>query len=393
MSLQYRAFNRAFFISITTAASVWALSGCTQVDERIYPVGHYDSYYGMPLKKTTHPHHKKATEIKATAPKRYIVKKGDTLWGISKKFLVHAEYWPEIWDKNQKIQNPHLIYPGDTLYLSYVKDNTGKLVPRIRVDRGKGVQPVSSLIPFLAWPKVLDENTIRDAPYIIGSRDNHNLITEGERVYINRLQANKGDRFGVFHKEKELIDPESGKSLGFEVDYMGYTRIERSDAISTASIISATREIRRGDKLFRPKDETHGLNVPIHAPDIKVRGSVMSLYDAHAISGQYMIAVINRGKDQGIKVGHVLGIYAEGKTVEDLEEKARAEAAVAEYMKQHPIYPKKKVKPLPEFDIQVELPPEKIGTMVIYKVTDKLSFGLIVESERAVRNGDKIGNP
>ena len=393
MSTQYKVLNRAFFISMTTVISVLTLAGCTQVDERIYPVGHYDSYYGKPLKKATHRVHKKAIEIKATAPKKYIVKKGDTLWGISKKFLVHAEYWPEIWDKNQRIQNPHLIYPGDILYLSYVTDNTGKLVPRIRVDRGKGVQPVSSLIPFLAWPRVLDEKTITDAPYIIGSRDNHNLITESERIYINRLQANKGDRYGIFHKQKELIDPDTGKSLGFEVDYMGYTRIERSDAISTATIISANREIRRGDKLFKPKDETRGLNVPIHVPYIKVRGTVMSLYDAHAISGQYMIAVINRGKQQGIKVGHVLGIYAEGRTVEDIEEKARAQAAVTEYMKQHPIYPKKSVKPLPEFDIQVELPPEKIGTMVIYKVTDKLSFGLIVESERAVRNGDKIGNP
>jgi len=346
MGTQYKVLGRVALISITTFVSVLALTGCTQVDERIYPVGHYDSYYGAPLKKATHRAEKKI-EIQATAPKKYIVKKGDTLWGISKKFLVKPWYWPEIWDKNQKIQNPHLIYPGDVLYLHYVKDNSGKLVPRIRVVRGKSYQPVASLIPFLAWPKVLDAETVKNAPYIIGSRDNHNLITAGERVYINRLQAAKGDRYGVFHKEKELIDPDTGKSLGFEVDYMGYARVERSDAISTGSIISASREVRRGDKLFKPKDETHGLNVPIHAPDIKVRGTVMSLYDASAISGQYMIAVINRGKQQGIEAGHTLGIYSDGKTVEDTVEKVRAQAAISEYMKQHPVTPKKNVKPLP----------------------------------------------
>ena len=399
MGTQSGVLASTLLISTVTFVSVIALSGCTQVDERIYPTGHYDSYYGSPVKKATHRVPKKI-EIKATAPKKYIVKKHDTLWGISKKFLVKPWFWPEIWDKNQKIQNPHLIYPGDVLYLTFVKDNSGKLVPRIRIDRGKRYQPVSSLIPFLAWPKVLDDNTIDNAPYIVGSRDDHNLITDGERIYVKGLnvsRSQKGDRYGIFHKQKELIDPETGKSLGFEVDYMAYARVERSAELSTVHIISSKREVRRGDKLFKPVDETHGLNVPIHAPNIKVRGTVMSLFDAHSISGRNMIAVINRGKQQGIEVGHTLGVYSDGKTITDVKEEAKAKAALKrfrqEQRKDHPYDPDKKAKPLPSFDIQVELPPERVATVVIYKVTNKVSFGLIVESERAVRNGDKIGNP
>ncbi len=396
MGTQYNVFSRAFFLSTTIFVSISALTACTQVDERIYPKGHYDSYYGAPPKKVARRAHKKI-EIQPTAPKKYIVKKGDTLWGISKKFLVKPWYWPEIWDKNQEIKNPHLIFPGDVLYLVFVKDDDGKLVPRIRVDYGKRHEPVSSLIPFLAWPRVLDKRTIDNAPYIVGSQDDHNLIIEGEKIYIKRLHAAEGDRYGIFHKLKELIDPETKRSLGFEVDYMAYARVERRGTpLTTASIISARREVRKGDKLFRPKDETHGLNVPIHDPDIRVRGTVMSLYDAHAISGQHMIAVINRGKHQGIEVGHTLGIYSNGRTVLDVEEKAKADAAIKARMQKYPInlpFLTKNAPPLPSFDTQVELPPERIGTMVIYKVTDSVSFGLIVDSERAIRNGDKIGNP
>ena len=397
MGTQSGVLASTLLISTATFVSVITLSGCTQVDERIYPKGHYDSYYGAPAKKVAY-HAPKKIEIQATAPKKYVVKKGDTLWGISKKFLVKPWFWPEIWDKNQKIQNPHLIYPGDTLYLSFTKDNSGKLVPRIRITRGNQHQPVSSLIPFLAWPKVLDQNTIDKAPYIVGSRDDHNLITEGERIYVKQLHAaNKGDRYAIFHKQKELLDPDTGKSLGFEVDYMAYARIERSGELSTADIISSKREVRRGDKLFKPKNETQGLNVPIHAPQKRVRGTILSLYDASAISGQHMIAVINRGKQQGMEVGYTLGVYSDGKTIKDIEEDRKAKAALKRYRqeqsKKHLYAPDKESKPLPRFDIQVELPPERIASMVIYKVTDKVSYGLIVDSSRAVRNGDKIGNP
>ena len=70
-------------------------------------------------------------------PNTYVVKKGDTLWGIARKFLHTPWHWPEIWDKNQRVANPHQLYPGDVLTLDYASGTgTGdKLQPRIRVDR------------------------------------------------------------------------------------------------------------------------------------------------------------------------------------------------------------------------------------------------------------------
>ncbi|HRJ52603.1 MAG TPA: LysM peptidoglycan-binding domain-containing protein [Candidatus Thiothrix moscowensis] len=340
----------------------------------------YDRYYGSPQGQDVAGDTIGYGDIivNPAAPQTYVVQKGDTLWGIARKFLNTPWHWPEVWDKNQRIPNPHLIYPGDVLTLDYVQGSGAgnKLVPRIRVDRGgREGQPISSLIPFMAWPRVLDEATINNAPYIMASRDDHALIAEGETIYVRNLRnAVEGSRCAVFHKNKPLLDT-NGSLLGYEVTYAGYSRVERLGEPATATVLDAQREIRKGDRLLQPLDETEYLNTPIHAPASRVRGDVVAMFDAEAVAGNYMIATINKGLRDNIQVGHVLGIYAGGKTVDD------------PYLRQqtgkmgisHPV--------------STQLPPEKVANLVIYKVTDKVSYGLILDATREVKNGYKIGNP
>ena len=116
------------------------------------------------------------------------------------------------------------------------------------------------------------------------------------------------------------------------------------------------------------------LTAPMQAPTFKVRGVVMSLQDAELLSGQRMIALINRGKRNGLRAGHVLGVYNQPRTVEDPHENVTG--------KYNTVTP-----------TSVTLPPERVGTVVLYSVTDKLSYGLITESHNAVKKGYKIGNP
>lgn len=334
----------------------------------------YDSYYGQPDAPLRDVSQAADITVNPAAPRTYTVQKGDTLWGIARKFLNTPWYWAEVWDKNQSIQNPHLIYPGDVLRLDYVQGGD-KLVPRIRLDRRGSGEPISSLIPFMAWPRVLDEATIKNAPYILASQDNHHLISEGETIYVRNLRnAAEGTRYAIFHPNKALKDPQTGATLGYEVTYGGYSRVERVGDPSTATIRDAKREIRVGDRLFSPMDETSGLNAPIHAPDFKVRADIISLYDAEAISGNYMIATINKGLGDNIQVGHTLGIYAKGKTVTD------------PYLRQQ-------TRSGTRLPVQTLLPPEKAANLVIYKVTDKVSYGLIVDATHEVKNGYRVGNP
>ncbi|OQX15950.1 MAG: hypothetical protein BWK73_05315 [Thiothrix lacustris] len=371
--------SSAFFLN-TLCISIGAtlvLSGCGATTTT--PRGGadpYDKYYGQVNAPTSDVMASSNIIVNPSAPNTYVVKPGDTLWGIARQFLNTPWYWPEIWDKNQRIANPHQLYPGDVLTFDYANGGTAgtgdKLQPRLRVDRRGQGEPIATLAEFMLWPRVLDEATIKNAPYILASRDDRQLITEGETIYVKNLrQSPAGTRCAIFHPNKALHDPRTGQLLGYEVTYGGYSRIERVDNTSTATVVDAKREIRKGDRLLAPFDDVAYLNGVIHAPTTKIRGDIVSLFDAEAISGNHMIAVINKGLRDRIEVGHTLGVYTDGKYVVDVVESCKAKSGA----------------------VCSQLPPEKVANLVIYKVTDRVSYGLIMDATREVKDGDKVGNP
>lgn len=366
-------FRKTVILSMASASLLGGCAADTPVRKGADP---YDSYYGQPQAQAGYvdDYSKTPIVVNPAAPQTYVVQKGDTLWGVARKFLHTPWYWPEIWDKNQRIKNPHLIYPGDVLTMEYRPGQGGnKLVPRIRIDRRGTGKPISTLAPFMAWPRVLDEATIKYAPYILASRDDHVLISDGETIYVERLRdALPGTRCAIFHPNKPLLDPDSGQLLGYEVTYAGYSRIERVDnSPATATVLSSEREIRKGDRLFVPVDETAYLQTPIQAPGFKVRGEVISLFDATEISGNYMIVTLNKGRRDKLQPGHVLGVYAHGKHVVDPVKSCASKSG----------------------QICSELPPEKVANVILYKVNERISYGLVMDATREVRNGYKIGNP
>ncbi len=399
------SFPRLALLTVSML-SLSALAGCSSIGGlssqsaskantvSINKVDPYDAYYGSPATRVYEARYAPKIErrvikpiFKTTAPKRYVVKKGDTLWGISNMFLNNPSYWPEIWDENQKLKNPHRIYPGDVLYIYQggrrrIKMSDGrvveKLVPQMRIERkGKG-EPIASLAPFLVWPRVLPDDIIKETPYIVDGRDAHMLIEKGQRVYIKNLNNSyKQDRYAVFRKNKPLYDPERANHLlGYEVVYNGYVDIARRDKIAVADVIESKREIRPGDRLFAIQNEEQSLNAIIRKPTHKVRGTIISLFDAHMISGQTMVITINKGARNGIKPGYTLGVYAPGRMVDDPYEK---------HARKYSFSPEKAVK--------VGLPPERVATAIVYKVENELSYALVSKSSHAVKNGYKIGNP
>ncbi|MEE9309657.1 MAG: LysM peptidoglycan-binding domain-containing protein [Cocleimonas sp.] len=403
--------SRMTFLSVSVL-SLTVLSGCSNINSGLDSASNlfskkapqstvkradpYDNYYGSVKHQTKDSVYRpkiKRTVTKAifktTAPKRYVVKKGDTLWGISHKFLNNPAYWPEIWDVNQKVRNPHLIYPGDVLYIyeggkRRIKQSDGsvveKLVPQLRIERKGGGEPISTLSSFLVWPRVLDQNTIDNAPYIVNGREANLLIEKDQTVYVKNLaDRHAGGRYAIFHTGKKLKDPDSGREFGNEVAYTGFLEVEQpamNTNIATATVVESLREIRRGDRLLYIEDEKHSLNAPIQMPKHKIRATVMSLFDAEIISGQSQVIAINKGARDGIKAGYTLGIYAPGKTVDDPYAKT----------KQKRFYN-------PVSAVKVDLPPSHVATAIVYKVLNGMSYALINESTNEVRKGYKVGNP
>src|ERR1700728_2148247 len=156
------------------------------------------------------------------APDSYVVKRGDTLWGIAKVFLRDPWYWPEIWQVNPQVHNPHLIYPGDTLRLVYIegkpsivvqRGDSARVVPRVRSEPLEGAVtaiPYETVAAFMSKPSVLTKEQIKNAPYVLATRDLHVAMSDGDTVYARGFTAPAvlGTHYNVVHVGDPLIDPD-----------------------------------------------------------------------------------------------------------------------------------------------------------------------------------------
>ena len=320
--------------------------------------------------------------IKPSAPETYIVVKGDTLWDISMKFLRDPWYWPEIWYENPQIANPHLIYPGDVITLYYVGGKprlavnggprveglpSNKLEPQIRrepIDTDDLVIPIQAIQSFLIRPDVLDKKTIDDAPYIFGTQEGRLIYGTGYTVYAHDMpDAKVGDQYDVYHPNKELRDPETGKLLGIETLYAGTGEVTRSGDPATLLLTNMLREGLPRDILLPIDRIDQDRNFYPHAPDEGTEGKIISLHKALVQVGQYQVAVIDLGLKDNIEKGHVFVVYQRGTTIREGGGKT------------------------------TKLPDERSGLMMIFRVLDNVSYGLVMDSVVPMKINDIVKAP
>ncbi len=219
-----------------------------------------------------------APVVNASAPKHYVVKRGDTLWGIASMYLRDPWLWPEVWIINPQVPNPHLIYPGDTLSLAFSADGRPevrleqagevRLDPRLRstaLDTAIPTIPYSAIQGFLSHPTLLSNDEIRHAPYVLAFRDLHQVAGTGMEVYVNNLTADQNARFTVVHVGDELRDPDDGTLLGYEGIYTATALVERPGNPAKTLLIDSARETVAGDRLLTADEQTP-LNFALRAP-------------------------------------------------------------------------------------------------------------------------------
>jgi hypothetical protein len=325
------------------------------------------------------------------APDSYVVKRGDTLWGIAKVFLRDPWYWPEIWQVNPQVHNPHLIYPGDTLRLVYVdgrprlvlqpgleRGDNARVVPRVRsqtLEAAVTTIPYETVAAFMSKPSVLDEDQIKGAPYVLSTRDSHIVMSEGNTVYARGFQspAEVGAHYNLIRVGEPLRDPDDNRVLGFNGVFTGSGHVTRTGDPATLIMTESSRETYPGDKLF-PGDVEVPLDFIPSPPSTNVNGRIMAVSDGVTIIGQYEVVVINRGVRDGLVPGNVLGVFSASEPVRDNAKYGFVHAPTL-------------------FAKKVTLPDERTGTFMVFKTFERMSFGLIMEATDVIRVADKVESP
>ncbi len=355
-------------------------------------------------------------------PDRYVVVKGDTLWGISAKFLKDPWQWPKVWKMNRaEIKNPHLIYPGDVVALDYSSSAPQFRLMHETVTLRPGVieEPLakeaihtiapSVIGPFLSQPLLIENGQLDSAPRIVSAQENRLVLSPGTRIYVNNIKDGSSTHWNVYRPGEQLTDPDTKEVLGTEAIYLGDVNIARFGAPATADIVRAKEEIFTKDRLVVSADEFKSNFVP-HAPEALINGRIMRIYGGVAEAGPNTVVSINRGKRDGLEEGHVLAINRYGRVIKDPEYKPIDLNKVVPEQKNLKeldldVYTGpggKKVLNLAKDSVkakpalapnELKLPDERVGLLMIFRTFDRISYGLIMSSSDAISALDSVQTP
>jgi hypothetical protein len=332
-------------------------------------------------------------QIADNAPERHIVVPGDTLWGISAKFLKEPWRWPEIWRLNsEQIKNPHRIYPGDVIVLDrdangnpvlrLASKGSGKLEPKIYsepVQQSIPSIPANVIEPFVSEPLIVDDISVNGGARIVAMQEERVYLGPGDKAFV----AGASDRpnqelWQIYRPGKPLIDPEfqpgmtgyrpddKTQILGYEAFYLGTARQLQPGEPGVFEIRTFKQEIGRGDRLL-PANPPQLVNYAPHKPEVNIDARVVSVYGGVGTAGRGSIITLSRGKNNGVEVGHVLALYRNRSDTFRNPETDQKET--------------------------IDLPPERYGLVFVFRTFERLSYALVLNSNGSVNLNDLLSNP
>ena len=361
-------------------------------------------------------------KVRPNAPQRYTVKQGDTLWGISGKYLYSPWQWSRLWGANRsQIHNPNLIYPGQVLVLRYVNGE-----PRLSLEQTDNI-PVVKMSPnkevsgygipaidvnfyrvFMQHPQIVSLKETAAAPRLVAGPDSRMLYTKGDRVYTKGLQ--ESGRYLTYRINKNITDPDTGKFLGQEVAFSGivralpytdsaleqrseqaaeqlkdneyYTRAHplitplRTHSIQPLVVETAISEIQQGDYLMKMPEDTDRFNMIPHGPSRPVQAKIVSVFEGTGVAGQFQTITIDKGEADGLDKGTVLSLYKRNKVMK---------VDLSNNLAQAP-----KSKDTVEL---ISTPAEEVALAMVYRTSEHLSSAIILENISDISIGDTAANP
>ena len=310
-------------------------------------------------------------------PDKYTVVKGDTLWDISAHFLAEPWLWPEIWQVNPQIQNPHLIYPGDVISLIYIdgkprlvltRSRDVKLSPQIReVAERQAIStlPLDLINSFLSRNRVVEPGVLESAPYILSGQSKRLLTGKNDDFYARGDFSDAHESYGVYRNGGPFTDPKTHEVLGIRAKDIGAGNLKAiDDDIATLITTRSIEELRINDRLLELEERKIAANFHPSAPPENTEGVIMSIEGAVSTGGMLDVISINLGERDGMEIGNMLSILKAGAVVKD-----RVKGGL------------------------VTLPPEKAGLVMVFRTFEKMSFALILSAKLPISTNDIARNP
>lgn len=351
--------------------------------------------------------------LRADAPDRYTVQRGDTLWGIAGRYLTSPWNWPRLWNMNRdQVRNPHRIYPGDVLVLDratgQLQLESARLSPRVREeDIAQAVPTISpsAIEPFTSRPMVVSETELDSAPVIMATQESRVAVGAGNVAYVKGLTKDMGSIWHIYRRGDRLVDPENGNTLGFVGLYLGDAVVRQFGEISRIEITKSSQEIYTGDRLVAVAKATPQFAYVPRAPNTKVRARVMSMADNLFETGRYSVVSLSRGAKDGLEVGHVLALYRSptatryslrtsplfGRVGPLGSDERRVYYEETLNVRESPIYPE--IRTAVNDAELAKIPDERYGLVMVFRTFERASFALVMQAGLPVAIDDIVTTP
>ena len=388
-------------------------------------------------------------ELNPEHPDKYTVVEGDTLWGISARFLQKPWRWQEIWQVNPQIKNPHLIYPGDVVSLHYQdgqpvltleragETSSGrnvKLSPTVRSsenDKAISAIPIDAIQQFLKWPLIFEQDEMDDWPYIVSSYEGHLIASVNNTIYVRGVsEESEAREYSIYRKGPAYLNVKEDKDeedeiLGYEAIYVGQAIMQKKGDPASAVITSVEREVLTGDRLLPNSGQDINVEFTPSSTKIDVTGHILSVMTGIsklggvAQIGQHQVVVLNVGENKGVEPGNVLGIFQDNFKVKDTigpnqpKKLAEQDADRIEFEREDSNFVDQELSKLvngirnmikkfdrkfPEFANRktksetISLPQEYVGVVLVFRTFEKISYALVMEVNGPVHVLDTVRN-